>query len=339
MQARRSACRAMAVLSTAAAAAMGGCGGQEEGAPATGGAEGDLPARYVVPGDRVFPESIGAQKSTGDFFVGSTTDGTIYRGNVRRPKLEVFLPGGRDGRTAATGVRVREGRLWVGGRFTGRLFVYEIKTRRLLRTYQVPEFGESFSPRRERSLVNDITFAGDAAYVTDSFQPVIYRVVSKAGRPGDLEPWLDLRDTPIAYAKGFNLNGITVSDGQRYLVTVNYRTGELFRIDVKTRKVLKIDLGGAEVRTGDGLLLDGTTLLVVREEPGEIQPVKLSENLLRGTLGRPFGRSRLRLPTAMFELGGRGYVVNSQLDRGQNPKLPFTVEALPIPKGTLRGRS
>lgn len=319
-----------------AVAALGGCGTSETPAPTSDRPPAAaLPASYVIPGERVFPEGIGAQKSTGDFFVGSTSDGTIYRGNVRRPRMEVFLPGGRDGRTSATGVRVRDGRLWVAGRFTGRLFVYDIATRRLLRSFTAPEGGESFSPRAERSLLNDITFTDDAAYITDSFRPVVYRVGLEGGRLGELEPWLDLRSSPVTYARGFNLNGITVSDGQRYLVTVNYRTGELFRIDVATRDVRRIDLGGADVRTGDGLLLDGTTLLVVREEPGEIQPVLLDAQLLRGRLGRPFGRARLRLPTSMFELDGRAMVVNSQLDRGADPELPFTVAAVPVPRGTL----
>lgn len=324
-----------ALATTGALIALAACGGAdaEDGADGAG-----LPERYVMPGERVFPEGIGADKKTGDFFVGSTTDGTIFRGNVRRERMEVFLPGGRDGRTAATAVRVRDGRLWVAGRFSERLFVYDLATRRRLRTLRAPDVGASSSPRAERSLLNDITFAGDSAYVTDSFQPVIYRVRIRGEELGEIEPWIDLRETPVAYARGFNLNGITVSDGQRYLVTVNYRTGELFRIDVQTREVRRIDLGGDSVRTGDGLLLDGTTLLVVREEPGEIQPVKLSADLLRGKLGEPFGRSLLRLPTSMFELNGRGLVVNSQLDRGENPALPFTVAAVAIPPGTLPQR-
>jgi len=314
---------------------LAGCGVARDAAERSAGG---LPARYVLPGERVFPEGIAAQKSTGDFFVSSTTDGTIYRGNVRRARVDVFLPGGRDGRTAATGVRVRDGRLWVAGRFTGRVFVYDIESKRLVRAFEAPDVGSTFSPRPERSLVNDIAFAREAAYITDSFQPVVYRVATESGRLGAIEPWLDLRETPARYRRGYNLNGITVSDDERYLVTVNYETGRLYRIDTRTRRVREIDLGGGDVRTGDGLLLDGTTLLVVREEPGEITPVKLSSDLLRGKIGRGFGASRLRFPTSMFELGGRGIVVNSQLDRAEDPELPFTVSAVPIPRGTLPRR-
>lgn len=39
--------------------------------------------RFVLPGDAVFPEGVAYQPSTGDFFVSSTSDGTIFRGNVR----------------------------------------------------------------------------------------------------------------------------------------------------------------------------------------------------------------------------------------------------------------
>jgi hypothetical protein len=38
--------------------------------------------RYVLPGEQVFPEGVAYQSDTGDFYVGSTTDGTVFRGNV-----------------------------------------------------------------------------------------------------------------------------------------------------------------------------------------------------------------------------------------------------------------
>jgi hypothetical protein len=40
--------------------------------------------RYVLPGEQVFPEGVAYQSDTGDFYVGSTTDGTVFRGNVER---------------------------------------------------------------------------------------------------------------------------------------------------------------------------------------------------------------------------------------------------------------
>lgn len=332
MQARRLA----ASIATMIGIAFTGCGGDDE-KPAAGGA-GGFPASYALPGDRVFPEGIAVQKSTGDYFVGSTTDGSISRGNVRKPEAELFLPAGRDGRTAVTGMKVDpQGRLWVAGRFTERVFVYDIATRKLVKRLDAPAGGRSFSPRPERSLVNDLTVVADAVYLTDSFKPVIYRVATEDGEIGEMDPWLDLSGTPAAYRRGFNLNGISASDDGRYLLSAKTDSGELFRIDTRTKDVQRVDLDGEVIRTADGLLLDGRTLLVVREEPGEVVPVALSADYTEGRVGRPFGRAQLRFPTTLAERDGRVLVVNSQFDRERDPQLPFTVSGLPLPAGTLDG--
>jgi hypothetical protein len=70
--------------------------------------------RYVLPGEQVFPEGVAYRSDTGDFYVGSTTDGTVFRGNVEggSKEAEVFLEPESDGRTTAIGMEVdEEGRL------------------------------------------------------------------------------------------------------------------------------------------------------------------------------------------------------------------------------------
>jgi hypothetical protein len=47
----------------------------------------------------VYPESVTVDQSSGTFYVGSVKEGTIYKGKVARPTLEVFSPGGADGRS------------------------------------------------------------------------------------------------------------------------------------------------------------------------------------------------------------------------------------------------
>lgn len=317
-----------AALAVGAGLAFASCGTGDDREDAGG----SRPTRYVLPGDNVFPEGIALQKSTGDFFVGSTTDGTIYRGNIRGERLEEFLPGGADGRTAVTGMKVDgRGRLWVAGRFTERTFVYDVRTKRLIRTLRAPRVEPSFTPRDERSLVNDMTVTDGAMYITDSFAPVIYRVSTTGDEIGEMEPWLRLQGTAARYKKGFNLNGISASDGGRYLLSAATDSGKLFRIDTQTKAVRQVDLGAATLRTADGLLLDGRTLLVVKEEPGEVVPVRLSADLLRGEVRAGFGRSELAFPTTLAELDGRVLVVNSQFDRAKAPRLPFTITGLSLP--------
>ena len=128
---------------------------------------------YVLPGDAVFPEGIAYQASTGDFFVSSTTDGAIFRGNVGQSVATPFLPGGGDGRTTAVGLKVDEqNRLFIAGGGTGRLFVYDASTAQLIR-----RFDTGASP----TFINDValTPAGDA-YFTDSMSPFLYRVFTDA---------------------------------------------------------------------------------------------------------------------------------------------------------------
>jgi hypothetical protein len=83
------------------------CGGTGEGGGEGDGGNGRSQTmqeasgaeRYVLPGEQVFPEGVAYQSDTGDFYVGSTTDGTVFRGNVQgSPKeAEVFLEPESDG--------------------------------------------------------------------------------------------------------------------------------------------------------------------------------------------------------------------------------------------------
>lgn len=313
--------RSSAGLVAVVALAMTSCGSQ-------------APESFALRGERIYPEGIGVDHSNGDFYVSSSRDGSIHRGNVEREDTEVFLPGEQDGRDAATGVKVDDqGRLWVAGRFTGRAFVYDTESGRLIKALT--------TPATERTLINDLTFTPDAAFFTDSFRPILWRVGRTPDGVGEMEPWLDLRETVVPTDTEFGLNGISASDDGRTLVTVHFDSGRLFRIDVATRQVSEIDLSGVTLPTGDGILLDGRTLLVVREEPGAVFPVRLAEDLASGEVGEPFGED-FRFPTTLAEYAGRVLVVNSQFDRGgfpatggqpaaPAPDLPFTVSSVEVP--------
>ena len=41
--------------------------------------------RYALPENEVYPEGAAYRPESGEFFVGSTTDGTVFRGNVGEP--------------------------------------------------------------------------------------------------------------------------------------------------------------------------------------------------------------------------------------------------------------
>lgn len=284
---------------------------------------------YPLPGDEVFPEGIALDGATGDFFVGSTSDGTIFSSNVSRPDVEaeVFSPAGADGRTTAIGMKTDvAGHLFVAGGDTGQMFVYDAATGALV---------DSFENGHEMTFVNDVTLTPDgSAFFTDSMTPELYRVFPDGLGGYEMETYLSFEGTPLQYGEGFNLNGIASSADGRYLVTVKSATGELFRIDTATKEVSLIDTGGADLTNGDGILLDGQTLYLVRNQQELIAPVELSADFSRGTAGEPFTDESLMYPTTIAQSGTDLLAVNSQFDAREagDPELPFNVSSVPVPE-------
>jgi WD40 repeat protein len=310
----------------------GGAGGETAGSETTpsettqeeaSGAE-----RYTLPGEEVFPEGVAYRPETGDFFVGSTTDGTVFQGNVEgdSEETEVFLEPGSDGRQIAIGMEVdEEGRLFIAGGDTGTIFVYDVETGDLVSSLHTPE--------AEATFLNDVAVTpnGDA-FVTDSMRPVLFRVTSTPDGVKETEPWLDFGGTSLEYEEGFNANGIDATENGRYLIVVQSNTGELFRIDTESREVAQIDLGGETLTNGDGLLLDGRTAYIMRNEQELIVPVELSGDYTSGEVGESFTDPSLAYPTTIAKYDERLLVVNSQFDeREGEPELPFTVSDIEIP--------
>ncbi len=281
---------------------------------------------FTLPGEAVYPEGVAYDPSTGDFYVGSTQSGTIYRGNIRDGpgELEVFLPGGIDGRTSVTGMKVDDyGRLFIAGRNTGRAFVYNTVSGELIKALETPP--------SNNTLLNDVTVTPDAAYFTDSFRPIVFRVSLTPDSVGEIGVWLELEGTPIPHGNGFNLNGVAASADGRYLLSVHFDTGRLYRINTRTQEVVEVNLDGTRLTTGDGLWLEDTTLYVVRENPASVVTVELSADLASGLPTATLTHPSFSLPTTLAKYDDRLMIVNSQLD-GTPPELPFSVTSLTLPE-------
>ncbi|MGH2997527.1 MAG: SMP-30/gluconolactonase/LRE family protein, partial [Gaiellaceae bacterium] len=203
------------------------------------------PSAYVLPGAAVFPEGVDFWPKTGQYFVSSTGDGSIMRGHVAEPAASTFVaPTGIGFSSIGVKVDKKDGLLYVAGGNTGTVRVYDAETAALLRTFESGPGG----------FINDlvVTRGGDV-YATDSFRPILWR--AQAGSPGGaLEPWLPLAATPIQYTPGFNLNGIVATKDGDQLVVAQSSTGKLFHVDVASKTVSEIDLGG-ELVPADGLEL------------------------------------------------------------------------------------
>lgn len=289
-------------------------------------AEGSKPTRYILPGERVFPEGIAREPGSKALFVTSTTDGTIFRGDLRQPQLSVFAAGDEVRRTAVGLKADKRGRLVVAGGDTGKVFVLSTKDGRTLKVLDTGQSGDGV-------FLNDVAISKGFAYITDSQRPILYRVALGKDSIGPIEEFVSFEGTAFEYQEGFNANGIAIDEGGKYAIVVQSNTGKLFRVDLRTKAVSQVDLGGRTVTNGDGLLLKGRTLYVARNMQELIVPIRLSDKGRRGTVGAGVTGPQLKYPTTLALDGNRLLAVNSQFDRtGGTPELPFDVATSAAPK-------
>jgi Cu-Zn family superoxide dismutase len=147
----------------------------------------------VLPGTPSSPEGIAADQRTGTFWVSSTTDGTIFRGTVKDPTAEVFLPGGTDGRTTAIGLEYSRGILYVAGGATGDVWLYGAYSGRLIARLDTGVEG---------TFINDV--ASRAAARTSPTRAAVHLPRLPAGRHLARGAWLNYSTTVIPFVAGFN---------------------------------------------------------------------------------------------------------------------------------------
>jgi sugar lactone lactonase YvrE len=272
--------------------------------PATAGAA-TSPDLIRLP-DGWQPEGIAAGRGS-SLYVGSIPTGAIWKADARTGQGEVLVEG-REGR-AAIGIKVdRRNRLFVAGGPTGMAFVYDARTGEDLASYQLTPEGTA------ATFVNDVAVTHKAAYFTDSLNQQLY--VVPFGRKGRLPDQGKVRVLPLTgdlvYTTGFNLNGIAADRGGRALLAVQSNTGLLFRINPRTGVTRQVDLGEASLTNGDGLLLVGRVLFVVRNQMNEIAVVKLNRSLDRGRVVTTLTDPDFDVPTTIALQDGRLYAVNAR---------------------------
>ena len=260
------------------------------------------------------PEGIAIGNGT-TFYVGSIPTGAIYRGDLRTGRGAPLVQGAT-GR-AAIGVDFDHGRLFVAGGSTGKGFVYDARTGTLVRELQLATGGGP-------TFVNDVVVAKRAAWFTDSNRAVLYRLpLSKNGSPAATAQAVALTGD-FQLASGFNLNGIDATPNGKTLVVVQSVNGKLFRVTT-SGVTTEIDLGGATVTNGDGILLQGRTLYVVRNQNNEIAVVQLGKDLATGTVGRTITDPDFDVPTTIDRLGSRLFAVNARFGTTPTPTTPYAV--------------
>jgi streptogramin lyase len=129
---------------------------------------------FPIPGDNVYPEGITEGPGT-SFFVGSTGDGAIYRGDTVTGTVEPFIPPDGDGRVSICGLDVDDyGRL-IACDFRGaQVFAYDLATRALAARRRLP----AAPPRQGPSISADMTSMPTGCCSTETCS-----TVSRTGAP------------------------------------------------------------------------------------------------------------------------------------------------------------
>jgi outer membrane protein assembly factor BamB len=279
-----------------------------------------LPASGVARSANVFPEIVplpngfqpeGIVVGYGtELFAGSLATGAIYEADLRSGQGDILVPG-QEGRVAAgLAFDARTGYLYVSGGPTGMVYVYDTRTGQEV---------ASFSLAGPGNFINDAEVTRTAVYFTSSFEAVLYKVPLLEG--GLLPDPIQVQALPLSGdweqvpgAGVFNANGIDATPNGKTLIVVNSELGTLYRVNPNTGEADLIDLGGDTVVNGDGILLDGKTLYVVRNADNLIAVVELAPNLASGTIATTISNPAFRVPTTIDELGHRLYVVNARFD-------------------------
>jgi sugar lactone lactonase YvrE len=267
-----------------------------------------FPARIELPNGWQ-PEGIAAGQGN-TLYVGSIPTGAVRKVNARTGRSTTFVRA-REGRSAI-GLKALGRRLFVAGGATGKAFVYSTRTGRPVADFQL-------APAGEGTFVNDVTVTRDAAYFTDSRRQVLHVV------PRDLSGARDLPLPDIALQEGINLNGIVATPDGDTLIAVQSNAGLLWRIDAASGRATQIDLGGATVANGDGLLLTGRTLYVVRNRLNRIAVIRLAGDLSSGSVKREIRSARFDVPTTIARLRGRIYAVNARFGTDPTPTTEYWI--------------
>ncbi len=118
----------------------------------------------------------------------------------------------------------------------------------------------------------------------------------------------------FVYTAGFNANGIEEVGNGRRLIMVKSNTGQLFSVKPGSGSSREIELDGT-VTNGDGILLRGKTLYVVRNRDNRIAVVDLKRDLREGEIEGELTDQLLDVPTTIAPFGRFIYAVNARFDR------------------------
>jgi hypothetical protein len=258
-------------------------------------------------------EGIAVGRGT-DFYVGSVFgpfQGAIYKGDLRTGKGAELVPPNPERQSVGMKLDTRSNWLFVCGGVTGAAYIYDGSTGAEVASFQAaPPYGWG------NTFVNDVTLTRDAAYFTDSFRPVIYRVALVQN--GALPQPPVFETIPLSGDWGqsegdWGANGIAAtSDGRGLLVVGWHGSGTgLYRVNPKTGYVTRLELD-YPLMEGDGILLEGNICYLATGQTIEV--ISLDPTLSFGSKLYEITSPSFVSPTTIARFGNSLYAVNAFFD-------------------------
>jgi sugar lactone lactonase YvrE len=215
-------------------------------------------------------------------------------------------------------MKADRGRLFVAGGANGNAFVYNTKTGQTLASYQLSTGG---------SFINDVVVTKSAAWFTDSFKPILYRVpLGPGGRPGAPSSFQTVElGGEYKQETGFNVNGIDATPNGKTLVIVQSGTGKLFTVTPAGVAKAIVLAEGESVPNGDGILLDGKTLYVVQNQLNTVAKISVAPGLRTGRVLKRISDPGFSVPTTAADHGSRLYLVNARFGTTPTPTTDYWI--------------
>ena len=253
-----------------------------------------------------------------ELFAGSLAEGAIYRVDARTGALDPLVPPEPGRITVGLAYDPRSDYIFAARGPSGQASIYSAEDGALLADYALTASG---------TFINDVIVTRDAAYFTDSFAPVLYRVPLSAG--GMLANGGNAEAIPLSgdfeVTPGFNANGIEGTADGKWLVIVHSGNGVLYRVNPSTGEATAIDLGGVPLPNGDGLLLRGRTLYVVQNFLNQVAVVDLAPDLMSGEVVETLTAPDFDIPSTVADFGNALYLVNARFTTTPTPDTEYDI--------------
>lgn len=262
--------------------------------------------QYVLTENHGNPEGVAWDPATQTFFTGTVGDGTIYRGTLGDPTVDVWVAGAA-GRQAV-GMKVDHGRLFVAGGGPGQIRVYDIASASVVASFETGTGG----------FLNDLVVTKAGIFVTDSFRPVLWHVTWAQVAAGGGTPEAISLAPEIPFGGGFAVNGIVAFHGGRELVVVHSTLGTLYRITFTGDGRSITELDAPEVH-GDGLLVDQGMLVAVIGDPAALMFLDLSADHSAASLLFTRTDPTFERPSTLARAHNRYLVVNADFTTNTPP--------------------